>query len=176
MKSEQKQAVYYGEMNDTNGTIYVAATDKGLCYVGSLNEGINELKNWIDKKRSGATLIENEEKISPYTGQLEDYLKGKRRSFDVSIDVKGTPFQEAIWNELQNIPYGETASYTDIANNIGNPTAVRAVGAAIGANPVLMVVPCHRVVAKNGNLTGFRGGIPMKEKLLALENNECTHL
>ncbi|MEW9677625.1 methylated-DNA--[protein]-cysteine S-methyltransferase [Lentibacillus sp. L22] len=170
MKSEQKQAVYYGEMNDKNGTIYVAATDKGLCYVGSLNEGINELKNWIDKKRSGATLIENVEKIRPYMVQLEEYLKGKRKNFDIPIDVKGTPFQEMIWNELQRIPYGETASYSDIANNIGTPTAARAVGTAIGANPVLIVVPCHRVVAKNGNLTGFRGGLPMKEKLLILEN------
>lgn len=157
-------------MNDKNGTIYVAATDKGLCYVGSLNEGINELKNWIDKKRSGATLIKNDEKIHPYMIKLEEYLKGKRRNFDIPIDVKGTPFQETIWNELQRIPYGETVSYSDIANNIGTPTAARAVGTAIGANPVLIVVPCHRVVAKNGNLTGFRGGLPMKEKLLILEN------
>ncbi len=172
MKSEQKQVVYYGVMNDKSRSIYVAATDRGLCFVGSLDEGINELKNWRDKKRSSATLVESEEKVSRYTSQLADYLTGERKSFDIPLDMKGTPFQETIWKELRNIPYGETISYSDIAHNIGKPDAVRAVGAAIGANPVLIVIPCHRVVAKNGNLTGFRGGIPMKEKLLALENNE----
>jgi len=171
MNINQKQTVYYGKITCENHFIYIAATNKGLCYVGSPNEGVNELNHWINKKQFIPTLIEDKEKIKPYTMQLQDYLSGKRKSFDVPIDVKGTPFQEAVWNELKNIPYGKTVSYTDIANSIGNPTAVRAVGAAVGANPVLIVIPCHRVIAKNGRLTGFRGGISMKEKLLALENS-----
>lgn len=171
MTNEQKQIVYYGKIKNGNDTIYIAITEKGLCFIGSPNGGISELEAWIAEKRPDVTLIENEEKISRYGNQLLDYLHGNRRSFDLPIDLKGTPFQESIWHELQNIPYGKTTTYSDVANRIGKPKAVRAVGAAIGANPVLMVVPCHRVVAKNGNLTGFRGGMAMKEKLLMLENN-----
>ncbi|MDM8102298.1 methylated-DNA--[protein]-cysteine S-methyltransferase [Oceanobacillus oncorhynchi] len=85
------------------------------------------------------------------------------------MDLKGTAFQESVWEALQHIPYGETVSYMNIAEKIEKPKAVRAVGAAIGANPVMILVPCHRVIAKDGKLTGFRGGIPMKESLLELE-------
>lgn len=88
------------------------------------------------------------------------------------LDLTGTIFQEAVWTALKNIPFGETKTYTDIAKNIGRPNSVRAVGAAIGANPLLMVVPCHRVVSKSGGMAGYRGGVPMKKALLELENKE----
>ncbi|PWA13155.1 cysteine methyltransferase [Pueribacillus theae] len=171
MKNEQNQSVYYGKINHKGWPIFIAATDKGLCFVGSLNDGIDELKNWVDKNRSNAMLVENKENISPYVYQLEEYFDGKRKSFDVPLDLKGTLFQESVWKALQNIPYGETVSYADVADKIGNPKAVRAVGAANGANPVMIVVPCHRVVAKSGQLTGFRGGLEMKKALLALEKS-----
>ena len=106
--------------------------------------------------------------------QLGEYLDGKRKSFGIPLDLKGTSFQESVWKELQNIPYGGVVSYSDIANKIGRPKAVRAVGAANGANPVMIVVPCHRVVAKSGQLTGFRGGLEMKKALLALEKVNKT--
>lgn len=102
--------------------------------------------------------------------QLEQYLCGKRAEFDLPLDVQGTPFQEAVWARLRAIPYGETRTYSDIAREIGNPAAVRGVGAAVGANPALLVVPCHRVIGKNGKLTGFRDGLAVKERLLRLES------
>ena len=85
------------------------------------------------------------------------------------MDLHGTPFQQSVWKALQEIPYGQTVSYSDIAERIEKPNAVRAVGTAIGANPVLIIVPCHRVIAKSGKLSGFRAGLEMKEQLLGLE-------
>jgi methylated-DNA-[protein]-cysteine S-methyltransferase len=102
--------------------------------------------------------------------QLKEYFAGRRRRFDVKLDVSGTPFQKAVWNALLTIPFGETRSYAQIARQIGNPTAVRAVGAANGRNPVSIVTPCHRVVGSSGALTGFAGGLDVKARLLALES------
>lgn len=101
--------------------------------------------------------------------QLDEYFAGKRKSFDLPLEPKGTPFQRSVWHALRAIPYGETQSYGDIARRIGKPKAVRAVGAANGANPISIVVPCHRVIGADGSLTGYGGGLPRKKKLLALE-------
>jgi methylated-DNA-[protein]-cysteine S-methyltransferase len=101
--------------------------------------------------------------------QLGEYFAGKRETFDVPMSMKGTPFQLAVWNELTRIPYGHTISYAELAFRIGKPSAVRAVGAANGANPIPVIVPCHRVIGANGSLTGYGGGIERKQWLLALE-------
>jgi methylated-DNA-[protein]-cysteine S-methyltransferase len=101
--------------------------------------------------------------------QLSEYFAGSRKEFDVPLALRGTPFQLDVWRALQRIPYGETRSYEQIAHSIGRPTATRAVGAANGANPIPIIVPCHRVIGKNGALTGFGGGIPVKRMLLDLE-------
>jgi len=101
--------------------------------------------------------------------QLREYFAGERKTFDLPIKPKGTPFQLAVWSELQKIAYGATRSYADIARAIGRPAAVRAVGAANGANPIPIVIPCHRVIGSNGSLTGFGGGIDMKRRLLDFE-------
>ncbi|MBP1971399.1 O-6-methylguanine DNA methyltransferase [Virgibacillus natechei] len=162
---------YYGHINTRGWSLYIAATDKGLCFVGSQNEDLDEMKDWFAKKRPKATLVEDWDKVATYEKELVEYFNGERQSFDLPVDFIGTNFQEAIWTELQNIPYGEKRTYTDIAKNIDRPSSVRAVGTAIGANPVMIVVPCHRVVGKNGKMTGFRGGIPMKESLLGLESS-----
>lgn len=166
-----KKETYYGKINARDLSLYIAVTDKGLCFVGSQNEGLDEMKDWFAKKRSEAKLVEDWDKVAAYEKELVEYFNGERESFDLPIDFIGTNFQEAIWTELQHIPFGETKTYTDIAENIGRPNAVRAVGTAIGANPVMIVVPCHRVVGKDGKMTGFRGGIPMKESLLGLESS-----
>lgn len=102
--------------------------------------------------------------------QLDEYFRGQRRTFDLELAPRGTEFQQAVWRALQGIPYGETRSYCDIAREIGRPAAVRAVGAANGANPIPIIIPCHRVVGSNGSLTGFGGGIETKRWLLALES------
>lgn len=101
--------------------------------------------------------------------QLRDYFAGTRREFDLPLAPAGTDFQQSVWNVLRTIPYGRTWSYLDVANAIGKPSACRAVGAANGANPLPIVVPCHRVIGTNGSLTGFGGGIEVKKRLLALE-------
>ena len=101
--------------------------------------------------------------------QLEEYFSGKRRNFELNLRPQGTAFQLSVWNALQRIPYGETRSYMEIADVIGNPKAVRAVGAANGRNPLPIVVPCHRVIGADGSLTGFGGGLSAKRFLLALE-------
>jgi len=112
----------------------------------------------------------NDDAFDDVATQLREYFAGKRRDFDLPLAPSGTPFQLSVWNELRAIPYGRTKSYLDIANAIGKPAACRAVGAANGANPLPIVVPCHRVIGANGSLTGFGGGIDVKRRLLALES------
>jgi len=107
--------------------------------------------------------------IADVAAQLHAYFRGERETFDLPLAPHGTEFQQLVWSALQRIPYGETRSYADIAREIGRPTAVRAVGAANGANPIPIVIPCHRVVGSNGSLTGFGGGIETKRWFLAHE-------
>lgn len=104
--------------------------------------------------------------------ELEAYLAGRRTSFELPLAPRGTPFQLRVWAELQKVPYGETISYGDLAKRIGQPTASRAVGAANGANPIPILIPCHRAVGADGSMTGFGGGIALKRKLLALEGGQ----
>jgi len=101
--------------------------------------------------------------------QLKEYFEGRRSEFDLPLAPEGTDFQREVWRRLQEIPYGETISYGELARRIGNPNASRAVGAANGSNPLPILIPCHRVIGANGKLTGFGGGLPTKEALLALE-------
>ena len=150
--------------------LYIAAIEEGLCYLGTPTEDFDDLKNWAKKRLPDYLLIEEEKSLLFYITELIEYLNGKRKEFTAPICLRGTPFQQAVWQALVEIPYGETVSYSTIAERIGRPTAVRAVGTAIGANPMLMIVPCHRVIGKNGSLTGFRGGLKMKELLLELES------
>ncbi len=102
--------------------------------------------------------------------QLKEYFAGSRRVFDLPLSLKGTPFQLSVWEALQTIPYGSTCSYQQIAVQVGNPKACRAVGMANNRNPVIIVVPCHRVIGKNGAMVGYGGGIDVKEHLLRLEH------
>jgi methylated-DNA-[protein]-cysteine S-methyltransferase len=104
--------------------------------------------------------------------QLDEYFAGSRRTFTVPIAPVGTPFQQRVWRQLRKIPYGETVSYGELARRLGDPNYVRAVGAANGANPIAIIVPCHRVIGANGSLVGFGGGLPIKKALLELERGE----
>lgn len=101
--------------------------------------------------------------------EIEEYLSGERKSFSTSLNLKGTEFQKKVWNALLQIPYGEVRSYKDIAKAIGNEKAVRAVGSANNKNPILLLVPCHRVIGTNGKLVGYAAGLEIKETLLNLE-------
>ena len=106
--------------------------------------------------------------------QLGEYFAGARRQFEVALRLEGTEFQRRVWGELVKIPYGETISYGELARRIGNPAAARAVGLANGANPVAIVVPCHRVIGSDGSLVGFGGGLGTKQRLLGLERRHRT--
>ncbi|MFK3775129.1 methylated-DNA--[protein]-cysteine S-methyltransferase [Pseudomonas sp. NPDC089406] len=108
--------------------------------------------------------------------QLGEYFVGERRQFELALDFVGTEFQRQVWAALLTIPFGETRSYSDIARQIGNPDAVRAVGAANGRNPISIIAPCHRVIGASGSLTGFAGGLPAKQYLLALEGRQSLAL
>ena len=107
--------------------------------------------------------------LAPFVEQFAAYFAGRLRRFDLPLAATGTPFQQAVWQALCDIPYGETRSYGDIARTIGKPNAVRAVGAANGRNPLSIIIPCHRVIGQNGSLTGYAGGLPIKQALLTLE-------
>ena len=112
----------------------------------------------------------DDDAVADVAAQLHEYFRGERRDFDLPLAPRGTEFQQACWRALQRIPYGEMRSYAEVAREIGRPSAVRAVGAANGANPIPIVIPCHRVVGSNGSLTGFGGGLETKRWLLALES------
>ena len=110
-----------------------------------------------------------EKLVQSAINQLDEYFEGKRTTFSLPLNPKGTPFQKRVWSELIKIPYGKTVSYQDIAIKLGNKNLTRAVGGANNKNPIIILIPCHRVIGKNGNLTGFACGVEIKEKLLKLE-------
>ncbi|MGE7930357.1 methylated-DNA--[protein]-cysteine S-methyltransferase [Lysinibacillus xylanilyticus] len=161
--------LYVDTLTYAQGKMYIIASDEGLVYIGTPNAPFEEVEVWAKKPFKGYRFEENKEKLQQYVKQLTAYFNKEITEFDIPIHVKGTPFQLAVWEALKGLPYGTTTTYSDIAHRIGNPKAVRAVGSAIGANPILAIIPCHRVIGKDGKLTGFRSGLAMKEFLLELE-------
>lgn len=120
--------------------------------------------------------IEAPDEFRDAAAQLREYFAGQRTQFDLAVAPEGTPFQQTVWRALQDIPYGETTSYGELARRIGDVKATRAVGLANGANPIAIVIPCHRVIGASGALTGFGGGLPTKRALLDLELGQRTLL
>lgn len=173
-KKDAPEPLYWSLLADEDGALHIAATAKGLAYVGSPHQPFADLEAWASRCFPGSPLERNDQALSSYIAELTAYLQGEQASSTPQFDVRGTPFQLAVWQALRAIPYGQTRSYADIAAGIGKPAAVRAVGTAIGANPVLIAIPCHRVIGKNGTLTGYRGGLEMKKRLLELEQNGCS--
>lgn len=161
--------VYWTRFQRDDTVLHLAASDAGLCRIAFANEPFDALVDFIQTHFPGADVIEDDERMRPYLLQIEEYFQGERSRFSLPLDLRGTAFQRAVWAALAEIPYGEVRSYADIADVLRNPKAVRAVGAANGRNPIPIVIPCHRVIGKSGKLTGFRGGLRMKEKLLRLE-------
>lgn len=153
------------------GSLRIASTERGLAFLGLPAAGGTGFSGWFARLPAGTR---REEAFAPNRDairQIVDYLEGKRVAFELPLDLRGTPFQLRVWNALLDIPYGETRSYADVARAVGNPAAVRAVGAANGANPVALVVPCHRVIESGGKLGGYGGGLPLKRRLLAMEQS-----
>jgi len=119
---------------------------------------------------------QNQAAFAEVIRQLQAYFRGELKEFDLPLAMEGTEFQLRVWNALRRIPYGETVSYSQLAERIGSPRAVRAVGLANGSNPIPIIVPCHRVIGSDGSLTGFGGGLSTKRKLLELENKQLRLL
>ena len=123
----------------------------------------------LRKEAKGFEFVNSPRELQAYASELEEYFAGKRREFTFPLDLRGTEFQKACWRALLAIPYGETRTYADIARAVGKPNAFRAVGMANNRNPIAIVVPCHRVIASDGTLCGYGGGLDVKRKLLELE-------
>lgn len=153
--------MYYCYLNTPIGDLLLAGDNDALCLVGFPQGSM--------RREPEADWIFSEKPFKAAREQLTDYFDGKRQSFDLKLRPGGTEFQLRVLEELQNIPYGSTTSYGEIAKRIGRPKAVRAVGAANGRNPIPVIIPCHRVIGSTGKMTGFGGGIPTKEALLRLE-------
>jgi methylated-DNA-[protein]-cysteine S-methyltransferase len=161
-RTNRKRHVYT-RVDSPVGRLTLAATDTGLAAILWENDRPQRVRlNLVAEDRGHPVLVECER-------QLAEYFAGRRTEFALTLDLSGTPFQRKVWQALMTIPFGETRSYAQIAEQIGNPRAVRAVGAANGRNPVSIVAPCHRVVGSTGALTGFAGGLEVKARLLALE-------
>lgn len=126
--------------------------------------------NEVQDKLIDSGFQHNEKIFEPVLKQLREYFAGKRQHFSLKLSPNGTEFQHRVWQELCNIPYGQTTSYGEVAARLGNPKGGRAVGMANGKNPIPIIVPCHRVIGKDGSLTGFGGGLDIKRQLLELEN------
>jgi methylated-DNA-[protein]-cysteine S-methyltransferase len=154
---------FYKTMKSPVGELKLVASDKGLAAILWEKESPRSVRLApVSEDENHPVLLEAER-------QLKDYFSGKRKSFSLTLDFKGTEFQRKVWSALLTIPFGETRSYGQIAKQINSPKAVRAVGAANGRNPIPIIAPCHRVIGSTGKLVGFGGGLETKASLLALE-------
>lgn len=154
----------YAKYDSPIGPVYVIANEKGIKRVEIFEE------EWEAYLQQHPDLVEDQDLCGEAISQLEEYFAGKRKTFDLPLSVEGTEFRKSVWRALQEIPYGEVRSYGEIAEMIGNPKAVRAVGQANRSNQMPIIIPCHRVIGKSGNLVGFAGSrTPTQRKLLEAE-------
>lgn len=162
------ETIYWSEHATTIGRMGLASTEGGLLAVllpGELDARERVLGRLTPEYRPIADGVHNAEAAR----QLDEFTAGTRRTFGLTLDPRGTAFQRAVWDAVAAVPYGRTATYGELARRVGQPAAVRAVGAANGQNPLPLIVPCHRIVGSTGDLTGYGGGLPLKRALLALE-------
>jgi AraC family transcriptional regulator of adaptative response/methylated-DNA-[protein]-cysteine methyltransferase len=160
------QRIGYCAFSSPLGTVLVAATDKGLCSV-KLGDDAARLQRLLAEEFSAAQIVESA--LTDLRTKILAFIEGEGSLARLPLDIRGTVFQRRVWDELRRIPRGETRTYREIARAIGAPDAVRAVGSACGANPVALVVPCHRAVRTDGGLGGYAWGLSRKKKLLAIE-------
>jgi methylated-DNA-[protein]-cysteine S-methyltransferase len=156
----------YTYMDSPVGRLLIAGQADGLCVISfpKGSKARDPQPEWIDDPRPFKEVVR----------QLSAYFDGDLKEFNLPLKPEGTQFQLSVWNALLKIPYGRTTTYGALARGLGNPNASRAVGLANGSNPIPIVIPCHRVIGSNGKLTGFGGGLPVKEKLLALETRQLS--
>jgi len=163
------EIVHTAEFESPIGVLRAASTAVGLAHLDLPQASGSGFAGWVERYAPGAVVREAWEPNRRAIAQILEFLEGKRRAFDLPLDLRGTPFQRRVYAELLRIPYGEVRSYVGVARSLGQPGAMRAVGTANGANPVPLVVPCHRVIAADGGLGGYGGGPALKKRLLAME-------
>jgi len=164
-------SILYDTKIDTPiGRLRVVSSDRGLVYVGLPKASGRGFAGFCARHAPGERVEPGFEPNREACAQLDEFLNGKRQVFELPLDLRGTEFQRRVYAAVSEIPYGATLSYADVAEAIEQPSAVRAVGAANGANPIPLVIPCHRVVASSGQLHGYAGGLELKQRLLAMEN------
>lgn len=156
------ETLYYSRLNSMAGPLIIGVSQRGMVLL-EFDRGNFPWAKW------DVNWQESAEATGEYVRELEEYFAGKRREFTFLLDLRGTPFQVKCWRALLDIPYGETRTYADIARAVGQPKGFRAVGLANNRNPIAIVVPCHRVIASDGTLCGYGGGLDLKRKLLELE-------
>jgi len=161
--------IAYARMGSPVGPVWVATTRTGICTVGLGAGQPEDFFTWLSRHIAPEPPREDPEALALALTQLREYFSRVRHEFDLPLDVRGTAFQKAVWAEVVHIPYGATTTYGEIAQRIERPGAARAVGAAVGANPLPILVPCHRVIGAGGSLTGYGGGLEVKAALLRLE-------
>jgi methylated-DNA-[protein]-cysteine S-methyltransferase len=168
------EVLFCTTLDSMAGPLFLAASSKGLMALEfdvrlPGQQTIRPNPRDLRSEKNRFAFEGSRDSMQAYVSQLEEYFAGKRRQFDFPLDLRGTDFQISCWNALLAIPYGETRSYADIARAIGKANAFRAVGMANNRNPIAIVVPCHRVIASDGGLCGYGGGLDVKKKLLELE-------
>jgi O-6-methylguanine DNA methyltransferase len=163
------QKVYCTSFDSRIGRLYIASTDEGVCKISVPKETRKDFFNWLAEHVELDTVTDNRARNKDVIDQLSRYFNGKLAKFNVPLDLIGSPFQIRVWKELTRIPYGATITYKSLAKRVLAPKAFQAVGRANGANPVPIIVPCHRVLGSNGALVGYSCGIKTKEFLLRLE-------
>lgn len=171
------EPLYLIEMDSPIGKLTLSATLDGLCRIdfGTVLECSHDIQAWAEQAIGAVILQRNPERLKAAKKQLEEYFAGERTTFDLKLDLRGgTPFQREVWQTLRDIPYGETWAYKDLAERIGNPKAVRAVGGANNKNPISIIIPCHRVIGASGQLVGYGGGLSKKVALLELERRTLS--
>jgi methylated-DNA-[protein]-cysteine S-methyltransferase len=165
---------YIAHYTSPFGELIVAVDEDGNLVTLVLPNGHGR---WQDEILENEYIVaEDVQRCAFVTSQLDDYFAGNRRTFDIPLRLEGTAFQKQVWTALRDIPYGSTTSYGKLAERIGNPAAVRAVGMANGMNPIPIIIPCHRVIGADGSLTGFGGGLELKAQLLKLEGVELGQM
>lgn len=160
--------IHYNTLNGYTSPLLVAWTDTGLCALFPVLDSINQSVKDLQQYFLVSELIQSEQRPA-WMNQVEASINQLDQPYQGPLDLQGTEFQQQVWQALLTIPAGETRSYSDIAKQIGRPKAVRAVGSACGANPVSILVPCHRVIRSDGSFKGYHWGIEMKTRLLAIE-------